>query len=252
MENEDQILNDLRAIIRNKPSCLQFVNKLDEIHPWGSSYDALLINLEATDPKNETQTGIIICFAPKYKQKDETKYIIKFPNPDPPSIDSYSIWTKSIVIANIKHHRSLLKTHTIDIDPALHILSPKLTKTPTKSKRNRSNILHSLLHDEVNLQSQKITIQPPITPDKTQLSPPTSPQKRTSPRKTNTILNHQSPQTSNHSIDLFLKTNEIVWFWYPIFQESLNPDTRYRNLTTRPGLTGNRGFETFRFKFFSC
>jgi hypothetical protein len=91
-ETNNQISNDLRNIIRNERPCLEFTHKQITTHPWGSSYDSAILNLEVTDPKDESQTGIIYCLAPKYKRKEETNYVIKSPIPDSPSSYSYIIW----------------------------------------------------------------------------------------------------------------------------------------------------------------
>ena len=78
--------------------------------------------------------------------------------------------------------------------------------------------------------TQKATIL--TSPIEKQVSPPTTPQTRTSPRRSNSSTNHQSPPTRVDSIDLFLKTHEIIWFWYPILQQSLSPDKQRKSLAT--------------------
>jgi len=113
-------------------------------HPWGSSYDTTILNLEVTNPKNETQTGIIFCLAPKTKSKEETNYVIKSPNPELPSSYSYTIWNKSAVIDGVKHHRSLHNIQTNDISSILSISQPNPTKTTKGNKRFRSNRVYNL------------------------------------------------------------------------------------------------------------
>ena len=49
-ETNNQILNDLRNIIRNERPCLEFTHKQITTHPWGSSYDTTILNLEVTYP----------------------------------------------------------------------------------------------------------------------------------------------------------------------------------------------------------
>ena len=56
-ETNNQILNDLRSIIRNERPCLEFTHTQDQNHPWGSSYVTTILNLEVTNPNDETQTG---------------------------------------------------------------------------------------------------------------------------------------------------------------------------------------------------
>ena len=130
-ETNNHILNDLRNIIRNERPCLEFTHKQITSHPWGAPYDTTILNLEVTDPKDETQTGIIYCLAPKNKPKEETNYVIRYPNPDSPSSYSYTIWNKSAVIEGVTHHRSLHNIHTNDINAILLISQPnpiKITK----------------------------------------------------------------------------------------------------------------------------
>jgi hypothetical protein len=229
-ETNNQILNDLRNIIRNERPCLEFTHMQVSTHPWGSSYDTTILNLEVTNPKDETQTGIIFCLAPKTKPKEETNYVIRSPNPELPSSYSYTIWSKSAVIDGVKHHRSLHNIQTNDINSILFISQPNPIKTTKGNKRYRSNGVYNPPLLEPNIPStQRPAASLPISPNHIPLSPPNTPQTRTSPRRSNSSGIDQKSQNQSSSIT-FSKTHEILWFWYPIFQQSLQPDKQSKSL----------------------
>ena len=155
-EKRDQVLNDLRAIARNEAPCLRYIHMLDNIHPWGSTYDSTLINIEFTSPKDNTQTGIVFCLAPKYKPKEETKYIIRFSNLDQPPSFTFSTWDKTNVIDGIKHHRSLHGIHTHDLDNILFVIPPVPAKGSKAIKRHRSMNTYLPSLEDTSIQTSQI------------------------------------------------------------------------------------------------